>query len=298
MRRRGGATALLLLAMACEAHAACPPPPETRASLLALQAAGWQREVPQGDRLRTPLALALLDCLADPDPLLRDELAFGALQAQLRAGRLEAATVQALRQRLLARLAAPPDAAGFAQPFAALALAEVARVDRLQPFMSELQFDDLVARGAAWLASWRDRRAFDPQHGWRHGVAHGADLMLQLSLNPRLNLVQAQALLRAIAAQVAPAGELVWQAGEAARLAAPVFYLARRPLLDALDWQRWFDGLAAQRPPERPTTLAGLAWRHDFGAFVGELYVAVHESDDPAPRARLLPALRRALNVN
>ena len=31
--------------------------------------------------------------------------------------------------------------------------------------------------------SVRDYRGFDAKQGWRHGVAHGADLLLQLSRN-------------------------------------------------------------------------------------------------------------------
>lgn len=51
----------------------------------------------------------------------------------------------------------------------------------------------------------RDLRGFDAVQGWRHGVAHGADLLLQLALNPALRRVQAEALLAAIASQVLPA---------------------------------------------------------------------------------------------
>jgi len=259
-----------------------------------MKAANWK--LPDDDAARQALALGLLDCLSDPRPLLRDELAFEGLQHGMRTGRLDLATLQALRVRLLALLAAPPDAAGFTQPFAALVLAEVARVDRLQGNLNEAERAELVDAATRWLAGWRDYRAFALPEGWRHGVAHGADLMLQLALNPRLQRAQADALLNALATQVMPPGVVAYQHGEADRLAAPVYYLARSTLLDAGDWQRWFSALAArrERQPLSPTTLAQ---KHNLSAFLHSLYVVVQEAGSAEVKARLLPGLRLALRA-
>ena len=282
----------LLLAAAGSGWATCPPAGESRATLQALKAAEW-KEPTDADQ-RQALALALLDCLSDPDPWLRDAVTFDALQNWMRTGRLSDATLRSLRLRLLAMLAVPPDPAGFTQPFAALVLAEVARVDRQRGNLSDEERAALVARGTRWLAEWRDTRAYDEQEGWRHGVAHGADLMLQLSLNKRLQRAQADALLAAVASQVMPAGNVAWQHGEADRLAAPVFYLAQGPLLAAADWERWLTELAARRQ-RMPVNGATLAQKHNLSTFLNSLYVAVQESGTPELQARLLPGLRKAL---
>lgn len=279
------------------AQAACPPAGETRASLLALKAGQWQATPALPAAAHQTLALALVDCLADPDPVLRDEIAFDALQTWMRGGLLTPATLHTLRSGLLATLAAPADAAGFRQPFAALVLAEVARVDRLQPFLTADERNTLVTQAARYLAGVRDLRGFDATEGWRHGVAHGADLLLQLALNPALQRTQADTLLDAIAAQVLPEAAQPWHHGEPGRLAAPVFFLARRDLLTPDDWQRWFDALAARVPRGAPTTPALLAQRHNLGAFLSGLYVGVQESPDAGVKTRLLPALRRALRA-
>lgn len=300
-RRRARAAGLGLCSCLCAAApagAACPPPGETLQSMQALRQARWQRPDLVAEAPRQALALALLDCLAEPDPLWRDELAFEALQAWMRAGRIDTTTLHSLRQRLLATLAAAPDAAGFVQPFAALVLAEVARVDRLQPWMSTEERQALVDGATRYLAGLRDHRGFDEREGWRHGVAHGADLLLQLSLNPQLQRAQAQALLAAIATQVMPPGDVAYRYGEPARLAAPVFYLARRELLAAEDWQRWLVSITARldKNPAARRTQAGLAQRHNLGAFLTDLYTTVQESPSAAEaRARLLPGLRQAL---
>jgi hypothetical protein len=276
-------------------QAACPPPGHTAASLQALKTAQWQLPEPGADAARQALAVALLDCLPDPDPGLRDGVAFEALQAWMRGQQLSTATVQALRVRLMAALAAPADSAGFGQPFAALALAEVARVDRRQPFLSADERATLVTQATRYLAGVRDYRGFDAREGWRHGVAHGADLLLQLSLNPALTPPQAQVMRQAIAAQVLPSGEHAYRFGEPERLAAPVFYLARRDDWLAGDWTAWFDALLARWPRGTAPTAQSLAQRHNLVAFVSALYVAVQESPDAAVQARLLPGLRKAL---
>ena len=75
--RRSSLLAALLRAVALAAplmaQAACPPAGHSRASLDALKAARWRVD---DAAVRQPLALGLADCLADPDPALRDGVAF------------------------------------------------------------------------------------------------------------------------------------------------------------------------------------------------------------------------------
>jgi hypothetical protein len=290
---------LLTLAAAIALHglaaAACPPAVASRAQLTELRAAKW--EVADHAR-RLALALGLLDCLADPDPFLRDKVGYEALAAWMRAQQLDLATLGSIRSTLLAALK-QPDAAGFSQPFAALVLAEVARTDRIKPWLSEAERSELLAGGAAYLAAVRDYRGYDDKEGWRHGVAHAADLMLQLSLNPALGKQEQKMILSAVAAQLAAAGAHTpaqfFRYGEGGRLMAPVFYLARRSELDAADWDAWLATLAVAPPGPAGLSQADLAQRHNLKSFLMPLYVSLSESKDEAQRARLLPSVRKAL---
>jgi len=281
------AGALLLQA---GAQAACPPPGFTRAQLGELRATKWT--LPEAAR-RQALAIGMLDCLADPDPALRDDSAFEAIQFLLRGQQLDVATMQTLRARLLAMLRAD-DAQGFAQPFAALTLAEVVRADRIAPFMSEAERASVVSAATAYLGGVRDYRGFDEQQGWRHGVAHGADLMLQLAVHPALGKQAHQAILSAVATQLgAPARQgHFYRYGEGERLMASVFYLARRGEIDDAAWAAWFAALAA---PPGPFTQASLAQRHNLKSFLQPLYVALAESGDASQRARLMGPVVKAL---
>ncbi len=290
--------ALALLAVASfVAQAQCPPQGETSASLQSLKLTGWKSSRLDDTVLRQRLAIALIDCLGNPDPQLRDALAFDALQTLMRGQRLDAPTMQSIRARLLASLAEPTDASGFRKPFSALALAEVMRADRIRPFLFPAEREEIVERGAAWLASVRDYRGFDAREGWRHGVAHGADLMVQFAVHPLVTRAQAETILGAIASQVAPPGETFYHYGEAERLMAPVFYLARRGWFTADDWDAWLAMVVAKVPPFEPTTQAGLAARHNVSAFVQALYVSVQESENDEVKKALLPGLAKAIKT-
>ena len=281
---RAGILAAAALA-AAGAAAACPA-----AALREAKTAKWQVT---GDAARQALALQAVSCLSSPDPAERDELAFEALQAWMRAGQLDTDTVQQLRTRLTAQLQAP-DPQGFARPFAALVLADVARVDRVKPYLSAEQRAELVGAATGYLRNVSDYRGFDERQGWRHGVAHGADIMLQFALNPALGRAEHEQVLSAIASQVAPPGEHFYHYGEGERLMAPFFYLSLAKTLASSDWDGWFARLAAP-PAIAGTQQAALARRHNLNGFLQPLYVNVSESKDEAQRNCLKPLLLRAL---
>jgi len=272
-------------AAAAASAAACPS-----AALRDARAGKWQVD---DSARRQALALQAVSCLASPDPVERDELAFEALQAWMRGDKLETATVQELRTRLTAQLQAP-DPQGFARPFAALVLADVARVDRIKPYLSAEQRVHLVGATTNYLRSVNDYRGFDEKQGWRHGVAHAADIMLQLSLNPALGRAEHAQIVAAIASQVAPQGEHFYHYGEGERLMAPIFYLSRTKTLECSDWDAWFARLAAP-PASVITQQAALARKHNLNAFLQPLYINISESRDELQRTCLKPLLLRAL---
>ena len=150
--------------------------------------------------------------------------------------------------------------------------------------------------GADSLSRVRDYRGFSPREGWRHGVAHGADLLMQLALHPSLTRQEADAMLDALAVQVAPEGEHAYVFGEPERLARPVLVIARKGLHTPDEWKAWL-ARAASVPGGREafSSVAGLARRHNAQAFLQTLYVALQETQEAPLRERLLPPVRAAL---
>jgi hypothetical protein len=277
--------------------AACPPAQWSRPALDALRAAHWKLDDPGR---RAALATALLGCLASRDPALRDGTAFEALSAWMRADLLSPDLLVAMSGDLMGRItAATTDSAGFERPFAVLTLSEIARVDRLHPILSQERRAELLQTALTWLPAVRDYRGFDAREGWRHGVAHGADLLLQLALNPLFGSDDHQRMLAAIATQVAPAGEHFYIYGEGERLARPVIVIARRNTVDAAFWTAWIRQLAGPGPfKDWDTALqsqAGLARRHNLHGFLQALYVNVAGGSDENARRVLLPAVTESL---
>lgn len=243
------------------------------------------------------LALALLPCLSDPDPALRDGVAFEALSRWLRANALAEATRRGLLVALLPALApGGADVDGFRQPFAALVLSEVARSDRKAPWMTPDERQSLVDAAAGYMRAIRDHRGFEAGAGWRHGVAHDADLMLQLALDPAIDKAQLDTLLAALATQVAPPGH-AYVFGEPGRLARAVAYAALRGMHTDAEWTAWLQAVSAPAPykdwPTAGASEAGLARHHDVRAFLLELQSAVGGSSDPA-LLRLAPMVAAA----
>jgi hypothetical protein len=215
---------------------------------------------------------------------------------------LTASAVKRIGDQLLRRVmpaAVAADTRGVAAPFAALALAEVARVDRQTPIYSDAEREAFVNAAAAYLAGVRDYRGFDPKEGWRHGVAHGADWVLQLSLNTALGKAQLDRLLGAIAVQVLPPGDHSYVYGEGQRLMAPVFHIAKRGLHDGAFWTSWLARItsSAVLPEGQAFTAASLARAHHAREFIWPLYASVQETTDGAQRERLLPGLKTAVRA-
>jgi hypothetical protein len=231
---------------------------------------------------RNALALSLAGCLADPDPELRDAIAFEALSHFMRHRQLNNETMLALETELEPKLSVH-DTNGFQQPFAALALSEVARADRLEPYMTPAIRAGLLAAGISYFTHVRDYRGFDEREGWRHGVAHGADLLLQLSLNPAFGRPEIDRILEALSSQIAPSGHF-YIYGEPERLVRPVTAIAGRGLLTEAEWTDWLTRVSAPTPlPSWEAAFSsqvGLAKRHDVGAFVGQVYIGARTSSD------------------
>jgi hypothetical protein len=284
MRKTFAVVALLLgSCVALQAQAACPPEGQSRESLEALKASKWAMD---DVAARQVLALGLVDCLGDPDPALRDGLAYEGLSAWMRADALDEATLRTLRDRLYADLKAD-DPDGFRHPFSALVLSEVARTDRIKPWMKPKERNAMVDAAAGYLTSVDDYRGFIDKEGWRHGVAHGSDWLLQLALIPSLDGKQLDRILDAVASQVVPAKPHAYVFGEPGRLARPVLAIAKRGMYTPAQWESWLTALTPKLGDEKLAynDEAWLARRHDLLAFLTALYLEADRSDDAALQA-------------
>lgn len=266
------------------AQLAAPCPPAKSLTVLGDERARGEAILNMDEPSRDALATALLPCLSDPDPELRDGVAYTALSLMMRSELISAETVAGLQAELLGMLAGADDPAGFTRPFAALVLAEVARTDRISPWMDEAGRSALIAAAHDYLEDLTDYRGYSEADGWRHGVAHTGDLLMQLSLNPQLTKPQAEAILAAIALKAGPSDH-AYVFGESERLAAPVMYLARREMFSETEWTDWFTSLWPGEDPLRENVYASeaaLRKLHNLRAFAQAVYVSAKVSNDAA----------------
>ena len=244
------------------------------------------------------LSLLLAECLGDPDLTLRDGIAYEGLAALLRQGRVSQAGIRRLFDKCAGFLHDEEDKGGFLHPFAALCLAEVARTDRITPHFSDEERANFTTLATDYLKSITDYRAFDKIEGWRHGVAHSADVLMQLSLNDKISVELRRQMLAAIATQVSPF-EHFYNYGEPARLARPVLFIAMQGTIAEDEWMKWLTDISKPRPEisswdDAFSSQAGLAKRHNLTAFLSALHLNATSSDNENVKA-LMPGLTAAI---
>jgi hypothetical protein len=174
---------------------------------------------------RNHTAVNLLSCLGHPAPDIRDGIVYEALSHWLREDLLTGATVKQLYFSLIDILAKPRvDTDDFTQTFAALVLSEVVRVDRIRAFLSDSERQQAVDISTSYMVNITDYRGFENASGWRHAVAHSADVLLQLALNKKLTKPQLLQLANAIKGQISPQKLHFYIYGEPKRLAMAFIY--------------------------------------------------------------------------
>lgn len=268
---------------------------------------GWDREALKtlkenrfeiaDDAARQAFARGIVACLASPDPNVRDGVAYEALAHMLRERQLSDTTMRGLLNDLTARLQSEQeDLFGYAESFAALALSEVARADRIDAFLTEDELVKLLVDAQHWFINVDDYRGFENGAGWMHAIAHGSDLLMQLALNPRIDAEGLRLIVSAVGAQAAPETH-AYIHGEAERLARPILFAAQRGAMTEGEWTQWLQALATPEKPEEVfNSEAGLAWRHNTTAFLNALYVNVMLSGSE-PLQALRPGLEAALKA-
>ncbi|HEX6495664.1 MAG TPA: DUF2785 domain-containing protein [Acidobacteriaceae bacterium] len=219
--------------------------------------------VPAGASAFT-LAQDLTYWLASPDPELRDTLAYTILDVWIRHGQLTdqqlLTMLPALQQNLTNGIGESGTDSVFKRSFSALTLASLAERDLQQPFLSPVQYRDLLSGALAYLRDERDTRGFEPTKGWIHSTAHTADLLAALARNPHLTPADQQALFAAIEQRLRTAGR-IYTFGEQDRLAAALLCVITRDDFELTQFQNWLesvqqDSVVWQKSPPDPIQLA------------------------------------------
>jgi hypothetical protein len=202
----------------------------------------WQKivdadfEPPAGADLGS-LTAELSDALADPDPGIRDGTAYAVMATWIERGVLDQ-RLAGLGDEMAARFRNPRIEA---RTFAALVLCWIVARGR---------FDEAwVSAFADWYPAEGDLRGFDAKLGWLHAVAHGADLLGALGLDPH---VRPARMLELGARRMLAATDQVWRDGEDDRLGRAMALTLTRPDLIEEESTRWLSLVDARFSRSEP----------------------------------------------
>ena len=186
-------------------------------------------EVPAGADMATLLEeLAVL--LASPDPVQRDELGYSITATWLSRGMIPTD----LRIELGDHMADQFSAADiWARTFAPLVLDALVTYGTFE--------DRWAAPFERWYVEETDLRGHDPELGWLHAVAHGADLLGTFGRHPA---VRPADMLDVAARRLTAPTRHLWADGEDERLGHAISLTLTHPDLAEADALAWIDAVA------------------------------------------------------
>jgi hypothetical protein len=194
----------------------------------------WQKLIDDGGALpdgplRADALAEACQALRSRDPVVRDEQALTLLADWIPA--LDPAERHALGDTMTQRFDDPEIQA---RTFAPLILARIVELGDYDPAW--------LAGFARWYPAEADVRGYDPELGWLHAVAHGADLLGAFARSPQADPVP---LLDLAAARLLADTDYVFAHQEDDRLGYAVGLTLTREELSEADAVGWLDPIAA-----------------------------------------------------
>jgi hypothetical protein len=199
------------------------------------------------DRPLADLTTELTAMLGDPDPAIRDGIAYPTLATWISDGVYDD-LLDGLGDGMAAGLGVGlgQDASDtvFRRSFSVLVLAECITRDNqahLVPGGTMVRWGDRVA---SWFVRERDLRGFVAGKGWAHAIAHGADAIGALALSETMGRLELTVLLDVLADRLLLPTEYFLVHGETDRLARATMCVLRRDLVGLEVLEPWLARLS------------------------------------------------------
>jgi len=243
------------------------------------------------DRPLADLTAELTQMLGDPDPRVRDELAYPTLAAWIRRGEYDdllPGLGDGMATGLRSGLGQSGTDSVFRRSFSALILGECIARDTERPLVPGGKVLEWGDRIATWVLEEQDLRGYVQDKGWAHAVAHGADALAVLARSPHVGQAELNVLLDVIAERLALPVTQLFTHGEPDRLASATMALLQRdrvPIETLEPWVVRLGQIARRRPRDGDPYLA----TGNTEAFLRALYLQLALGPKPpAVRADLL----------
>lgn len=246
------------------------------------------------DRPLGDLTAELARMLGEPDPDVRDGIAYPTLATWIQRGvydDLLPGLGDGMASGLAVGLGERDTDTVFRRSYSALVLSECIARDNGRPLVPGGKVLEWGDRIATWLLRERDLRGYVPGRGWAHAVANGADALAVLAASPHVSKPELTVLLDVIADRVLALTDTLFASGEPDRLAAATLAVLRRDVLPLSIVEPWIARIAAattsRSHQDDPYLRSGNA-----EAFLRALYLQLSLGKrPPAVRADVLLAL-------
>jgi hypothetical protein len=240
------------------------------------------------DRPLDELTAELTRMLGDPDPDIRDAIAYPTLSTWIARGvydDLLPGLGDGMAAGLVVGLGSLDSDTVFRRSFSALVLRECIARDNERPLVPGGKVLEWGDRVATWMLRERDLRGYVAGKGWAHAVAHGADALATLAGSPHLATPELTVILDVVADRVLAKVAAPYSEGEPDRLARATMAVLRRNQVPLSVVEPWVARIGASTT--RPAPDAGNA-----EAFLRALYLQLALGPNPPEvRADLLLAL-------
>ncbi|QJR79520.1 DUF2785 domain-containing protein [Alteromonas pelagimontana] len=223
----------------------------------------------------------LVNCLSASEPSVRDGIGFTGLSVLLREEKLSRLKREALFQKFIEDIKKNNNnESGVYLPFAVLALSEVLRADRIRPGLDSSQRQHAIDTIDDYINTLQDYRGFDSKIGWRHGIAHSADALLQLALNRATTPEQLKQISHVILTAITPNDAThMFIYGEPMRLARAMGYVILREEVPVSYWSEQLRQAASPAPldswQQTYHSMESLSRQHNIRSFYNELLAFV-----------------------
>ncbi|HEY6740489.1 MAG TPA: DUF2785 domain-containing protein [Actinopolymorphaceae bacterium] len=198
------------------------------------------------DRSLDDLTAELVQMIGDPDPTIRDGIAYPVLSTWIDEGVYDDLLTgfgDGVSEGLFVGLGESETDSVLRRSFSALLLAEaVARDDVARVVHSDAIFR-WGDRAASWFVRERDLRGYVEGRGWAHAIAHGADLIGALGRSHHFGKLELTVLLDVIADRLLTPTPYRLTHGEDDRLAYAVMAILHRNQIGIEVLEPWIERL-------------------------------------------------------
>jgi Protein of unknown function (DUF2785) len=222
----------------------------------------WQQVLDSGARVPTDKPLddlthELFEMLGDPDPQIRDGIAYPVLATWVSQGvydDLLSGLGDGACVGLSSGLGRDGDDSVFRRSFSALVLSEVVSRSNVTGTIPPTKMLTWGDRATTWLTRERDLRGFVAGKGWAHTVAHGGDLLGQFARSFHFGVHELTVLLDVVADRLLRPTTYRLHHGEDDRLAYAVMAALHRNLVPGNVVEPWIARLGQALSAPRGAT--------------------------------------------